>query len=739
MTNVDDGLRCIEEERVQPLLNYLKSGVFENKTNFSFMKAYSVVVQFGDQNQQCKKLYDYYKRVITNYCQENMPALENATGQELLKKLAELWEKSRILIFWMQRVFQYLDRFFTKSKGHDDLFKGAMVAFQETVYDRVKDKLIWHGLIDVINRERNGEDIDKDVVGQLIEMLCTVGDSQPKIEKVKGEAAIERLYWKSSSGGVYKADFERPFLAATSEYYKLRVAGWMAECSCPQFLDILARRLNDEERRLNQYLDRSSQQELQTVVQRELILNTAKHLVEMETGCKAMFQNKKYDELQKMYKLFRREPSMLVHMTEAMEPYISQRCAAVVSDQALIDNPPEYAAQVLALKKEVDDMVATCFENDSNFQKARNKGLEHVLNKDTRCAKYLAVYSDAQLKKGLKGMSEYEMMALVTQVVGLFTHIKDKDIFLESYKNALSRRLLNKQSVSNDAEDAFITKLKVEVGQQATQKLVAMFTDMSLSDSLQEEYNKESHKGAPGGVQHEVRVLQTNAWPEKPDDLNVDLCAEMKTCIRAFEAFYNSKHTGRKLRWVYTRGNVELGTACFTRKHILAVSVFQCLALMLFNKKKQVSFKEICEATHIPPEECKRQILSLTVPRHKVLLKDTSSNDFTDGTMFEINKDFTHEKVKVLVNLIKKEEKMQAEANAPEAPGERKHLIDAAIVRIMKSRKKLEHNLLLEEVCRLCTLFKPQPQQIKFQIEHLIDREFLQRDAEQRNVYIYLA
>ena len=44
----------------------------------------------------------------------------------------------------------------------------------------------------------------------------------------------------------------------------------------------------------------------------------------------------------------------------------------------------------------------------------------------------------------------------------------------------------------------------------------------------------------------------------------------------------------------------------------------------------------------------------------------------------------------------------------------------------------------LEEVFKQCTLFKPQPQQIKLQIENLIEREFLNRDPAQRNVYHYL-
>merc|ERR1740120_646699 len=94
---VDQGLELIQEERVQPLLKYLKTGVFENKTNMTFMKAYSVVIQFGDQQQHSFKLYSYYKRVIHDYCAECVVSMDDLTGEELLKKLAELWEKQTIL------------------------------------------------------------------------------------------------------------------------------------------------------------------------------------------------------------------------------------------------------------------------------------------------------------------------------------------------------------------------------------------------------------------------------------------------------------------------------------------------------------------------------------------------------------------------------------------------------------------------------------------------------------------
>ncbi len=57
----------------------------------------------------------------------------------------------------------------------------------------------------------------------------------------------------------------------------------------------------------------------------------------------------------------------------------------------------------------------------------------------------------------------------------------------------------------------------------------------------------------------------------------------------------------------------------------------------------------------------------------------------------------------------------------------------------MKSRKKLEHALLVQEVLNSLRMFNPNPNQIKTKIEQLIEREYLERDAEDKNVYRYLA
>ena len=65
--------------------------------------------------------------------------------------------------------------------------------------------------------------------------------------------------------------------------------------------------------------------------------------------------------------------------------------------------------------------------------------------------------------------------------------------------------------------------------------------------------------------------------------------------------------------------------------------------------------------------------------------------------------------------------------------------VEAAIVRIMKSRRKLGHNELIQEVLTALSHFQPNPAQIKQKIEQLIERDYLERDPDDRTLYRYLA
>mmetsp|Transcript_23892 Transcript_23892/g.70029 ORF Transcript_23892/g.70029 Transcript_23892/m.70029 type:complete len:91 (+) Transcript_23892:2349-2621(+) len=58
---------------------------------------------------------------------------------------------------------------------------------------------------------------------------------------------------------------------------------------------------------------------------------------------------------------------------------------------------------------------------------------------------------------------------------------------------------------------------------------------------------------------------------------------------------------------------------------------------------------------------------------------------------------------------------------------DRSFAIDAALVRIMKARKRLGHQELVGEVVAQLTQFKPEVSQVKNRIGSLLEREYLKR------------
>lgn len=746
----DEGLALIDRERVQPLLRYLEEGAYDNRTNISYMKAYTVVVHFGDDREHSPALYKYYIEVIAGYIEDHTIQIDECFHDALVSRVALLWEKVGILIFNMHKVFMFLDRFFITDKTpFPNLFAEPLQHFEAVVYPRVKVQCI-SSMVQIIDRERDGEEVDRAMMKRLVELFCTLGESVPKIAKQRGQPGVgwlgqgDHLIWQSSTKARYKDDFEPVFLAATAEYYEAKVAGWFAERSCPEILREIDRSFEDEARRVALYLDDSTEKQLDGVLQRVLVSATAQRLTEMDSGCRALLRDRKLPELALMHRMLGKDPQQLQHMLRIFEPYIQERCATIVEDQCLVDDVSKYIGHLLGLQNELDDLITAAFSGDENFRKARCSGFESVLNKDTRCAKYIALYCDLQFKKEFKGKTEDEMIQAVDEIIVLFSHLKDKDIFLDYYKRNLATRLLSdKQSFSPDIELAFISKLKVECGAQQTQKLTAMFTDMKLSEQLMEEYRKLSHGGSPAGVSLDCRVLQTNIWPEAPEGTSIIACNEMMSCMQDFQLYYEKRHSGRKLRWLHHRGTVDMSTPWAfktgPRKYLLEATAYQAIALILFNRSSRLTLAELCSGSGIPEEECRRHVLSMTTPKCRLLVRGGSSSEFTGCTVLEVNAQFASDKLKTKVPLLKKNEKVVIDQE-PEAdvPVERKHVLDAAIIRVMKARKRLDHLSLLEEVFRQCSLFKPQPNDVKRQIEQLMAREYLQRDPDDRNSYVYM-
>lgn len=72
--------------------------------------------------------------------------------------------------------------------------------------------------------------------------------------------------------------------------------------------------------------------------------------------------------------------------------------------------------------------------------------------------------------------------------------------------------------------------------------------------------------------------------------------------------------------------------------------------------------------------------------------------------------------------------------------GERQYALDAAVVRLMKATKKMNHRDLVQQVVEaVAKHFKPQVDLLKKRIEKLIEEGYMEREEGQRDRYVYVA
>jgi len=192
---------------------------------------------------------------------------------------------------------------------------------------------------------------------------------------------------------------------------------------------------------------------------------------------------------------------------------------------------------------------------------------------------------------------------------------------------------------------------------------------------------------------------------------------------------------------------VPAATPKNVRKHIIQVSTYQMCILLKFNQRPQWSYQEIADETDIPERDLMRAMQSLSMGKvgQRVLARTgdgSKSKDIEPSHVFIVNDSFTSKlhRVKIQTVASKGESDPERKETRSKVDEDRKHEIEAAIVRIMKARKKMQHNVLITECTeQLKSRFLPSPVVIKKRIESLIEREYIARTSEDRKVYTYVA
>ncbi|KAG6470165.1 hypothetical protein ZIOFF_071222 [Zingiber officinale] len=663
-----------------------------------------------------------------------LPSLRVKHDEFMLRELVKRWLNHKVMVRWLSRFFHYLDRYFITRRSLPPLNEVGLTRFHDLVYQEVKSK-VKDAVISLIDREREGEQIDRALLKNVLDIFVEIGLGNMKC---------------------YEDDFETHLLKDTAAYYSRKASNWILEDSCPDYMLKAEECLKREKDRVAHYLHSSSEQKLLEKVQHELLFVYASQLLEKEhSGCHALLRDDKVNDLSRMYRLFCRIQRGLDPVSQIFKQHVTIEGTALVkqAEDAASNRKAEkrdvvglqeqvFVRKVIELHDKYLAYVNDCFQNHSLFHKALKEAFEVFCNKGvagSSSAELLATFCDNILKKGgSEKLSDEAIEETLEKVVKLLAYISDKDLFAEFYRKKLARRLLFDKSANDDHERSILTKLKQQCGGQFTSKMEGMVTDLTLARENQssfEDYLNSNFHANPG-IDLTVTVLTTGFWPSyKSFDLNLPV--EMVKCVEVFREFYQTKTKHRKLTWIYSLGTCNINGKFEPKTIELIVTTYQAAALLLFNASDRLSYSEIMTQLNLTDDDVIRLLHSLSCAKYKILNKEPSTKTILSTDVFEFNSKFTDKMRRIKIPLPPVDEKKKV---IEDVDKDRRYAIDASIVRIMKSRKILGHQqLVMECVEQLGRMFKPDFKAIKKRIEDLITRDYLERDKDNPNLFRYLA
>uniref|UniRef100_A0A8C5TK05 Cullin-4A n=2 Tax=Malurus cyaneus samueli TaxID=2593467 RepID=A0A8C5TK05_9PASS len=628
-----------------------------------------------------------------------------------LKKINKCWQDHCRQMIMIRSIFLFLDRTYVLQNSMlPSIWDMGLELFRNHIISdkQVQTKTI-DGILLLIERERNGEAVDRSLLRSLLSMLS---DLQ-----------------------VYKESFEQRFLEETNCLYAAEGQRLMQEREVPEYLHHVNKRLEEEGDRVITYLDHSTQKPLIACVEKQLL---GEHLSAiLQKGLDNLLDENRISDLTQTYQLFSRvkggQQILLQHWSE----YIKNFGTTIVVNP---EKDKDMVQELLDFKDKVDHIIEVCFQKNEKFINLMKESFETFINKrPNKPAELIAKYVDSKLRAGNKEATDEELERILDKIMIIFRFIHGKDVFEAFYKKDLAKRLLVGKSASVDAEKSMLSKLKHECGAAFTSKLEGMFKDMELSKDVMVQFKQYmQNQSDPGNIDLTVNILTMGYWPTYTP-MEVHLNSEMIKLQEVFKTFYLGKHSGRKLQWQTTLGHAVLKAEFKEGKKEFQVSLFQTLVLLMFNEGDEFSFEEIKMATGVEDSELRRTLQSLACGKARVLIKNPKGKDVEDGDKFIFNGDFKHKLFRIKINQIQMKETVEEQVSTTERVfQDRQYQIDAAIVRIMKMRKTLGHNLLVSELYNQLK-FPVKPGDLKKRIESLIDRDYMERDKDNPNQYHYVA
>jgi hypothetical protein len=250
-----------------------------------------------------------------------------------------------------------------------------------------------------------------------------------------------------------------------------------------------------------------------------------------------------------------------------------------------------------------------------------------------------------------------------------------------------------------------------------------MFTDVELSALITRDFEESGMNSSKTDLS--ILVLTTGSWPLAASKTFSVLPNQLQVLKDSFLKYYGKNYTSRKLTWYYQLSKVDIKIMYTKRKYECNCTNSQLTVLLLFEDTPKWTTEEIIEKTQMERSELIGALKSL-VDVKLLLVNSDETKSYT------LNYNFASKRMRFkLGNNLFAETKGENDITKKAIQDDRKFFLQAVIVRIMKTRQRLKHPDLIQEVVAMSqSRFIPQVSFTKQCIETLIEKEYIARCGE---------
>ena len=461
--SIEDGIKEIEKLMINDIFEYLNNGIARNnKSSSNYLNCLNIVYYFVDSGDApSKRLLNYHNKTIEDYLNKCAKKL-NSENINLIDEFLLYTEKINYLIWWMNKIFHYLDRQYNKSRGNFFLSKRAMNIYKSIFLEKLESK-IFNEIDKLINEERNGnkniESINK--IKKILEIFNYLNLKNPKIIKEKNEIkwVNENNYNHISEPLIQDKWINDYFFQDTKEFVEAKAKNDLKNMSITEYILSTLAYLEKEYIILDNYIDPKYHNKINEIIYQHLIINALKDIIPLDNYVKDLLLSEKSEQKNNLYKLIKLIPKSIDPIISEFDIYIKNKYDEIFKGDEIIKDYKKYIIELIKFKKEMDNFVKEHFKNNNYFKDINNKTFSSFMRKE-KFVKELCKYIDYCMKIGFKGKSEEEIENILNDIILIFKCLNSKLEFqIESEKN-LSERLLKNESLSITSEKKIDIKIK---------------------------------------------------------------------------------------------------------------------------------------------------------------------------------------------------------------------------------------------------------------------------------------